>query len=386
MDDLIKIAQSQSSNLSAPIQLEVKAGVEYAIVASRYEGDAGSLAFDFAFSASGQSLNIENNDLADAPTLIFFSGSVSGSNLGADGELGEPSHGDTAPPVNSIWWKWQAPGTGKVTIDTHGSDIDTVLAFYEGSEIGLLTRLAQNYEHSQSSTSEVEVLVEKDKIYAIAIDGFESTTGQIVLNISLQEDKQSPPSNDFPSGALTITSLSNSIYANNLFATGKANTSINQVGVSDEDGSVWWKWSATQSNILVVDTLGSEIDTLLALLKEEENGQLTLIKSNDNYFGAASLLWFKPQVGQIYYFCVTGKHGQQGNFTLNFNAHPNSSKTQLNEQDITELYSVEHDSIYPTLSRHGSKNNIGETTSLKFRITYPGRPIKSGTGILCRMI
>ena len=375
VDDLIRLAKSDTNDLFAPVILEVKEGVEYAIVASRYAGETGELQFDFTFSQEGESVFVENDDLANAPLLASFSGTVSGTNLGATGEVDEPNHGDSSPPVNSIWWKWQAPADGKLTVDTHGSNLDTILAVYLGDEISGLKRLAQNDDHSQASTSEVEVFVEKGKSYSVAVDGFGSSTGQVILNFSFDEEKSPPPSNDYPSTAFVINSLDSSIYSNNKFATGKANLLIEE-SVSQNDGSVWWKWTASSENIILVDTLGSEIDTVLTLCEMDDSGVLNLLKSNDNYFGAASLIWLKPQIGQTYYFCITGRHGQQGNFTLNLKVYPDYYNNHLTGEEILAIYNAEVGTLPPTLSRIGNSQNLGESTSFRINNYITGRSYK----------
>ena len=72
VDDLIRLAKSDTNDLFAPVILEVKEGVEYAIVASRYAGETGELQFDFTFSQEGESVFLENDDLANAPLLASF--------------------------------------------------------------------------------------------------------------------------------------------------------------------------------------------------------------------------------------------------------------------------------------------------------------------------
>jgi len=68
-----------------------------------------------------------------------------------------------------VWYQWQAPSTGSVTIDTHGSDFDTVLAVYTGST--------------------VTISVTQGTTYRIAVNGFNNAgsggdTGNIKLNWS----------------------------------------------------------------------------------------------------------------------------------------------------------------------------------------------------------
>src|SRR5206468_3143768 len=68
-----------------------------------------------------------NDDLASATVLTGSSTSLSGSNVGANGETGEPDHAgaslrpDCAGPTDpdagcesSLWWTWTAPSNGTV--------------------------------------------------------------------------------------------------------------------------------------------------------------------------------------------------------------------------------------------------------------------------------
>ncbi len=44
----------------------------------------------------------------------------------------------------TLWWKWTAPFSGSVTIDTFGSDFDTFLGVYTGTAVNALTAVVQN--------------------------------------------------------------------------------------------------------------------------------------------------------------------------------------------------------------------------------------------------
>ena len=70
---------------------------------------------------------------------------LTGSNIAATTQTGEPKHAAAdAPTGHSVWWKWTAPSSGSTTIDTLGSDFDTVLAVYTGASVTSLTTLVFN--------------------------------------------------------------------------------------------------------------------------------------------------------------------------------------------------------------------------------------------------
>ncbi len=84
-----------------------------------------------------------NDNFANAIELTGVSGSVTGTNVDATKEPGEPDHADKNGG-KSVWYSWTAPETGAVYFDTHGSTFDTVLAVYTGSSVNGLTQIARN--------------------------------------------------------------------------------------------------------------------------------------------------------------------------------------------------------------------------------------------------
>ena len=124
-----------------------------------------------------------NNNFANRIALTGVSNVVSGSNVGAGTESGEPAHAGRAPRV-SVWWKWVAPQGGPVRITTTGSSFNTVLAVYTGSAVNDLTSIASNDNISTSDNrSSVTFAAEAGTEYEIAVDGRQAATGTIQLNL-----------------------------------------------------------------------------------------------------------------------------------------------------------------------------------------------------------
>src|SRR5258706_14856376 len=69
-----------------------------------------------------------NDNFANAQVISGCAGSVIGGNIGSTKEAGEPNNPDSPTSKTSVWYQWQAPSTGSVTIDTIVSDFDTVLS------------------------------------------------------------------------------------------------------------------------------------------------------------------------------------------------------------------------------------------------------------------
>ena len=126
-----------------------------------------------------------NNNFANAQTIAGCSGSVTGTNIGANKEAGEPSH-DPAGDAGggSIWYHWRAPSTGSVTITTNGSNFDTLLAVYTGSSLNALTEIAKNDDVDLGVivSSTVTFNATANTVYRIAVDGWGGDAGNTVLN------------------------------------------------------------------------------------------------------------------------------------------------------------------------------------------------------------
>src|SRR5882724_9144060 len=68
-----------------------------------------------------------NDNFSGRLEISGLTNTLTGSNVGATKEPGEPDHaGDSGG--HSVWWTWTAPTNGTVTVDTIGSSFDTLLA------------------------------------------------------------------------------------------------------------------------------------------------------------------------------------------------------------------------------------------------------------------
>jgi hypothetical protein len=126
-----------------------------------------------------------NDPFANPKTISGCSGSVTGHNFAATKEPGEPSHSpDDDPGGGSVWYQWQAPISGSVTMTTAGSSYDTLLAVYTGNSVGGLTTIVKNDDVDPGNvrTSTVTFTASAGTLYKIAVDGWDNERGNIFLN------------------------------------------------------------------------------------------------------------------------------------------------------------------------------------------------------------
>src|SRR5688572_19275977 len=139
------------------------------------------------------------NDLfANAITINGPIATVTGSNGGATKPQGGGGGGDPSrPPPSlgtvggaSVWWDWTAAASGQTTIDTEGSDFNTLLGVFNGEAQNRLTLVAGNDNFDANQWSRVVFNAIAGTTYRIMVDGFRSgpgfgapATGNIRLNV-----------------------------------------------------------------------------------------------------------------------------------------------------------------------------------------------------------
>jgi subtilisin family serine protease len=108
---------------------------------------------------------------------------VTGSNLNGSEEPGEPIHAGQ-PDGSSVWWSWTAPFSGPVKFSTAGSSFDTLLAVYTGQTVTNLSPVAANDDAGGWDLySVVTFEAVAGPEYEIAVDGYASAEGSIVLSV-----------------------------------------------------------------------------------------------------------------------------------------------------------------------------------------------------------
>lgn len=149
---------------------------------------AGPLA---AQDASGEALVIldaaevpSNNNFAAAMVVALGAGDravVAATNVDATREAGEPPHRSVLD-TTTVWFRLLARSSGTVIIDTHGAQIDTVLAVYTGTTLANLhrVRLNDNYDRTNRytyRTSRVTLDVVSGTTYHVVVAGKRGAEG-----------------------------------------------------------------------------------------------------------------------------------------------------------------------------------------------------------------
>ncbi|AHE98507.1 fibronectin type III domain-containing protein [Thioalkalivibrio paradoxus] len=113
---------------------------------------------------------------------ISVPGTVTGTNVGATSEPGQPTIA-TSNSNNAVWWRFTPANNCAATIDTFGSNFDTTLATFTGSAVNALTQVAANDDAGGGLQSRVEFQAMAGTEYQIAVAGYNNATGNITLNV-----------------------------------------------------------------------------------------------------------------------------------------------------------------------------------------------------------
>ena len=124
----------------------------------------------------------ENDDFANRSLISSDQTNISGNSNLATREDGEALNPATSGG-NTIWWQWTATTNSSVAINTFGSNFDTTLAIYQGTELSTLTLVSSSDDAPGSLQSEARFTAQAGQIYYLQVDGYGGATGSVSLNV-----------------------------------------------------------------------------------------------------------------------------------------------------------------------------------------------------------
>jgi hypothetical protein len=120
-----------------------------------------------ATAAAAPPTNDAFTDAARLPVGQEMTGSLAEATV----ELGEPGGG----PLHSVWFRYRAKHTARVTVDTGGSGAWTALNSYTGSSLSELKPVASDFGSSPSGTgSTIRFKARRGHVYRIAVDSYDA--------------------------------------------------------------------------------------------------------------------------------------------------------------------------------------------------------------------
>jgi len=184
-DAVDSLTHQASNNDACGVQSEAAfdavEGVTYLIAVDGDEAATGAVALALRLAPA-------NDDFADAEVIAGDEGAVDGTNVGSSPETDEPGYLE-----HSVWYRWTAPSSGPVNFETCGSDFETFVVAYTGSEIGALEYVGYADDACLYS-SRISFSATAGVTYSIVVDGY--GTGDFEL--SWNRNPQPPYVLDYP--------------------------------------------------------------------------------------------------------------------------------------------------------------------------------------------
>ncbi len=256
-----------------------------------------------------------NDSFASAVVVTHSPFTTTEFNHCATKQSGEPNHAGNAGG-HSIWFTWTPDANHTAVISTKRSSFDTTLGVYTGNAVNALSLIASNEDIAPGvNQSLVSFAAVAGTPYRIAVDGFGSAVGTVILNVN------PPPNDDFASNIL-VTATSGMIAGSTIGASKEANEMAHAADVGGR--SVWYRWVAPTNGFVDFNTLGSSFDTTLAIYTNATLGVGNVpVAANDDDAGGGGLQtsrsWFYARAGTTYRIAVDGFGGDFGDLRLNWN-------------------------------------------------------------------
>jgi hypothetical protein len=304
---------------NSSVSFAAVAGTTYAIRVAGYFTDGSR--------SGGVQLNVSLPTPANdnCPGSIAITGtSVSGNNTGAT-DNGDATCGFNTG--NDVWFTFQAPTTGTYSLDTCGSNFDTVISVHSacpgttGNQIVCDDDAGSNGSCPFTLQSYLTFAGVAGTTYTIRLSGYNEHSGSYVLNIGYPA-----PANNNCGGAAAI---------------GLGTTTGVTLGATNDGSStcpgnaapdVWFNFTAGCTATLALNLCGSDYDTVVAIYTGTCSA-LTLVGCNDD--GAAthcteylpSYLEVPVTAGTTYKIRVGGFGANAGHYSLDLSYLPPANDT-----------------------------------------------------------
>ena len=160
---------------TSKVQFPVHAGVTYSIAVDGWFGDTGTIQLSIN-EVTGISAPV-NDHYTNATELNGAVVYVYASNFLATFDSSELT--PTSSGGASVWYSWIAPDSGRYLLATDGSELDTIISVYRGTNM-----IAWNDDYSsQDHTSRLHFHPEKGARYYISVQGYHGAFGDFQLQL-----------------------------------------------------------------------------------------------------------------------------------------------------------------------------------------------------------
>lgn len=173
------VENDDAIGLQSRVFFTASAGTTYQIRVAGFGNGQGNITLNI-IGIAGSPLN---DQFANRTTIAAGGATVTGPNVGATAEAGEPNPAGVSGSA-SVWWNWTPTGPGMLRIDTFGSGFNTTLGVYTGAAVNALALVAQN-DDTGGAQSQVAFPTTGGIPYVILVNGNGAATGSVSLTATV---------------------------------------------------------------------------------------------------------------------------------------------------------------------------------------------------------
>ena len=258
-----------------------------------------------------------SDNFGDPGVIAGNSGNVSGSNVNATLEPGEPTTTAGFEAGGSVWFSWEAPETAIFRFELTAG-FDSQLGVFTGEDLADLTLQSEN-DAPPPGGDTVMLRANQGTNYRVRVTGFSSESGSFELDWF----KVPPPANDNFANPQVIAGIEveGDITGSNVNATLEPGEPTTTAGW-EAGGSVWFSWEAPATGTFSL-RLTAGWDAQLAIFTGEEVGALTVLDESDPQDGEGdAVVTLATEDGASYRVRVSGWERDRGTFALDWSIHP----------------------------------------------------------------
>jgi hypothetical protein len=218
-----------------------------------------------------------------------------------------------------------------IAADTQGSDYDTALSVYTGSQSNLMQIACNDDAGSPQSRVQIQAVAGETYFFMVAAFG-ESPSGQLIFSVSVAPP---PPSIDAIDDAKIIGELP---FSDSIDTSG-ATTSATDPDCAGRGPTVWYVFTPEEDLKVAANTFGSNYNTTLSVYTGSPSN-LSLMLCNDDAMDVQSRVRFAAVAGETYFIMIGASGGGPGGqlvFTIRVGPPPPSNDDFDNAKVIQEL-------------------------------------------------
>lgn len=269
----------------------VTAGTTYQFAVDSYNG----IPMTFTLGIAHPMPLSANDNFANATVISKVPTIISGHNIGASLEPGEPyQYSSGSSGGRSIWFRWTAPASGECVFSpTENRSAAPMFAVYTGPAVNSLTKVVDTGFYYLSSFNAVA-----GTTYHIALDG--SNGFQASFEVMLSQVYPKAANDDFASR--TVLPATGAAAAGTVLGASKEVGEPSHARSGDYPGnrSLWWSWTPASSGEVTLTVNASKFSAMFCVYTGSSLNTLTKVVGGGALGYPSLLVNFDAVAGTTY--------------------------------------------------------------------------------------